>query len=61
MGASVGTGEGKSSNIELNIVPFIDLMSCLVAFLLLPELLMRALFMRGAFTAAGPAISRGIS
>ena len=27
-------------------------MPCLVAFLLVPELIMRALFMRGAFTAA---------
>ena len=34
MGASVGT-EGKGSvNVELNIVPFIDLLSCLTAFLL---------------------------
>jgi biopolymer transport protein ExbD len=28
------TGSGKSLNVELNIVPFIDLMSCLTAFLL---------------------------
>ena len=35
MGASVGTGDDKKSvNVELNIVPFIDLMSCLTAFLL---------------------------
>src|SRR3954470_19501815 len=35
MGASIGTeGGGKSVNVELNIVPFIDLMSCLTAFLL---------------------------
>lgn len=35
MGASVGTeGDGKSVNVELNIVPFIDLLSCLTAFLL---------------------------
>jgi len=35
MGASLGTGDGKKSlNVELNIVPFIDLMSCLTAFLL---------------------------
>ena len=35
MGAAVGTEEGgKSRNIELNIIPFIDLMSCLTAFLL---------------------------
>src|ERR1044072_7667784 len=38
MGASVGTGDGKKSvNVELNIVPFIDLMSCLTAFLLVTE------------------------
>jgi len=35
MGAAIGTGDGKKSvNVELNIVPFIDLMSCLTAFLL---------------------------
>ena len=34
MGASIGTGDKKSVNVELNIIPFIDLMSCLTAFLL---------------------------
>lgn len=34
MGSSLGTGSGKDLNVELNIVPFIDLMSCLTAFLL---------------------------
>src|SRR5450432_2919474 len=34
MAASLGTGNKKSVNVELNIVPFIDLMSCLTAFLL---------------------------
>jgi biopolymer transport protein ExbD len=34
MGASLGVDDKKSVNIELNIVPFIDLMSCLTAFLL---------------------------
>jgi len=34
MGAAVGTGEKGSVNVELNIIPFIDLMSCLTAFLL---------------------------
>ena len=34
MGASLGTGDKKSVNVDLNIVPFIDLMSCLTAFLL---------------------------
>lgn len=36
MGAAIGTddGGGRSRNVELNIIPFIDLMSCLTAFLL---------------------------
>src|SRR5262245_8584230 len=35
MGAAVGVEDGKKSvNVEVNIVPFIDLMSCLTAFLL---------------------------
>jgi biopolymer transport protein ExbD len=34
MGASFGSQEKGSLNVELNIVPFIDLMSCLTAFLL---------------------------
>jgi biopolymer transport protein ExbD len=34
MGASIGTGGGKSLDVEINVVPFIDLMSCLTAFLL---------------------------
>jgi biopolymer transport protein ExbD len=36
MGANIDTGGGdkKSVNVDINIVPFIDLMSCLTAFLL---------------------------
>ena len=34
MGAAIGAEDKKSVNVELNIVPFIDLMSCLTAFLL---------------------------
>jgi biopolymer transport protein ExbD len=35
MGAAVGADDGKKSvNVDVNIVPFIDLMSCLIAFLL---------------------------
>ena len=34
MGASIGSGDKKSVNVDLNIVPYIDLMSCLTAFLL---------------------------
>jgi biopolymer transport protein ExbD len=34
MGATLGNHDSGSRNVELNIVPFIDLMSCLTAFLL---------------------------
>ncbi|HEY4243394.1 MAG TPA: biopolymer transporter ExbD [Kofleriaceae bacterium] len=34
MAQALGTGDKKSRNVDLNIVPFIDLMSCLTAFLL---------------------------
>jgi biopolymer transport protein ExbD len=37
MGANLGSGsdgDKRSVNVELNIIPFIDLMSCLTAFLL---------------------------
>ena len=34
MGAAIGTAEKGSVNVELNIIPFIDLMSCMTAFLL---------------------------
>lgn len=34
MGVSVDSGGGRSVDVEINLVPFIDLMSCLVAFLL---------------------------
>ena len=34
MSAAVGADDGDSVNVELNVVPFIDLMSCLTAFLL---------------------------
>jgi biopolymer transport protein ExbD len=34
MGQALGTGDKRSVNVELNIIPFIDLMSCLTAFLL---------------------------
>ena len=34
MGVSLGSGDKKTVDIEINVVPFIDLMSCLTAFLL---------------------------
>lgn len=38
MGVSVdtgGKGRGKSQNVDLNLVPFIDFLSCLLAFLMM--------------------------
>ena len=36
MGVSVeSSGKGKSVDVDINLVPFIDMMSCLVAFLLI--------------------------
>ena len=37
MGVSVegGKGRGKSMGVELNLVPFIDFLSCLIAFLMI--------------------------
>jgi biopolymer transport protein TolR len=37
MGVSVegGKGRGKSMGVDLNLVPFIDFMSCLIAFLMI--------------------------
>ncbi|HVK72885.1 MAG TPA: biopolymer transporter ExbD [Kofleriaceae bacterium] len=34
MGANIDLGDKKSVDVQLNIVPYIDLMSCLTAFLL---------------------------
>jgi biopolymer transport protein ExbD len=34
MAQALGTGSKKSVNVDLNIIPFIDVMSCLTAFLL---------------------------
>jgi biopolymer transport protein ExbD len=34
MAQTVRAGDKKSLNVELNIIPFIDLMSCMVAFLM---------------------------
>ena len=34
MGVSLGHADKKSVNVELNIVPFVDIMSCLTLFLL---------------------------
>ena len=34
MSVSVDSGGGKAVDVDINLVPFIDLMSCLVAFLL---------------------------
>jgi putative peptidoglycan lipid II flippase len=51
-GDEAGARNVQSRTIELTLLLSIP---CVVAFLLLPELIMRALFMRGAFTAADAA------
>jgi putative peptidoglycan lipid II flippase len=51
-GDDVGAGHAQNRAVELTLLLSIP---CLVAFLLLPELIMRALFMRGAFTAVDAA------
>ena len=52
LGDEAGARHAQHRAIELTLLLSI---SCLVAFLLLPELIMRALFARGAFTAADAA------
>jgi putative peptidoglycan lipid II flippase len=49
-----GGDEQGARHVQNRVVEFTLLLSipCLVAFLLIPELIMRALFLRGAFTAA---------
>jgi len=51
-GDEAGARNVQSRTIELTLLLSIP---CVIAFLLLPELIMRALFMRGAFTAADAA------
>jgi putative peptidoglycan lipid II flippase len=51
-GDEAGARHAQSRAIELTLLLSIP---CIVAFLLIPDLIMRALFMRGAFTAADAA------
>jgi len=52
VGDEAGAVQAQNRAIELTLLLSIP---CIVAFLLVPELIMRALFMRGAFTAADAA------
>jgi putative peptidoglycan lipid II flippase len=52
VGDEAGAMHAQSRAIELTLLLSIP---CIVAFLLIPDLIMRALFMRGAFTAADAA------
>ncbi len=52
VGDEAGAMHAQNRAIELTLLLSIP---CIVAFLLIPELIMRALFMRGAFTAADAA------
>src|SRR5207302_4476213 len=51
-GDEAGARHAQNRAIELTLLLSIP---CIVAFLLIPDLIMRALFMRGAFTAADAA------
>src|SRR5262249_17873957 len=58
MASRIATGdEAGARNVQSRTIEFTLLLSfpCVVAFLVVPELIMRALFMRGAFTAADAA------
>ncbi len=52
LGDEAGAMQAQNRAIELTLLLSIP---CIVAFLLIPDLIMRALFMRGAFTAADAA------
>jgi len=52
VGDETGARQAQNRAIELTLLLSIP---CIVAFLLVPDLIMRALFMRGAFTAAAAA------
>jgi putative peptidoglycan lipid II flippase len=52
VGDEAGARQAQNRAIELTLLLSIP---CIVAFLLIPDLIMRALFMRGAFTAADAA------
>ena len=52
VGDEAGAMQAQNRAIELTLLLSIP---CIVAFLLIPDLIMRALFMRGAFTAAAAA------
>jgi putative peptidoglycan lipid II flippase len=52
IGDEIGAVQAQNRAIELTLLLSIP---CIVAFLLIPDLIMRALFMRGAFTAADAA------
>jgi biopolymer transport protein ExbD len=55
MGAVLGTGSKKSVNVEINIIPFVDVMSCLTAFLLVSSVWVNTAHLKNA--AAGKAAS----
>ncbi len=56
VGDEAGARHAQNRAIELTLLLSIP---CIVAFLLIPDLIMRALFMRGAFTAADAAAAAG--
>ena len=53
MGAVLGTGSKKSANIEINIIPFVDVMSCLTAFLLVSAVWVNTAHLKNAAAGKG--------
>lgn len=53
MGAVLGTGNKKSVNVEVNLIPFVDVMSCLTAFLLVSAVWVNTAHLKNAATGKG--------
>ena len=53
MGAVLGTGNKKSVNVEVNLIPFVDVMSCLTAFLLVSAVWVNTAHLKNAAAGKG--------
>jgi len=53
MGAVFGTGNKKSVNVEVNLIPFVDVMSCLTAFLLVSAVWVNTAHLKNAAAGKG--------
>jgi len=55
MGATLGTGNKQSVNVDINIIPFVDVMSCLTAFLLVAAVWVNTAHLRNEAAGKGAA------